>query len=271
MTVPSSVAVSPRHRVSVDEDYVDMIARAPREDFVVRVLTKRTAAEQPLMTGEVVIAGSWARETFPLAARYPLHFRKTYYPGRLHGDTAAEFAQHSLASTLVELPAPIGHTRSTYRSCLLPGTPLDRVSELGSEPEESNIAVARRLPLAAAAGLWRLIEMAFALLTRLHAGGLSHGDAHLHNLIVCPSPLEVLPVDFEAAVARDAVTPEVWAARCDADLEHLLRLAIYVQCALGRQQGALASDANRRLEALVASPDAFLRAIDERTFDARLT
>ena len=34
----------------------------------------------------IVIAGQETRSEFPLAATYPLHFRKTYFPGRLHGD-----------------------------------------------------------------------------------------------------------------------------------------------------------------------------------------
>lgn len=271
MNATRAVDVSPRHRVNVDEDYLALIERAPLEDFVVRVLTRRTAAAQPLMTGEVVIAGAATRRAYPLAARYPLHFRKTYYPGRLHGDTTREFELHGMASTLVDLPPPIGCTGSTYRSCLLPGTPLDRLSELGVEPDRRNIALARAMPLPAAAGLWRFVEMAFDLLQTLHEGGLSHGDAHLHNLIVCPSPLEVLPVDFESSAAREAVSSDAWVGRCEADVQHLLKLAVYLQCALGRQRGALAREAQGRLTQLVGSPSAFARAIDERTFDAHLT
>ena len=72
--------------MTVDQDYFAMIKRAPQQDFVVRTLAKRMAGPPPLMDGELVIAGQSTRERYPLAAVYPLHFRKTYYPGRLRGD-----------------------------------------------------------------------------------------------------------------------------------------------------------------------------------------
>jgi hypothetical protein len=124
-----------------------------------------------------------------------------------------EFDLQQRASALLGIPPPIGSTRSTFRSCLLPGMPLNRLSSLGTAPDESNIATAQQLPLAAAAGLWRLAEEVFSLLTRMQSQGLTHGDAHLHNFIVCPSPLEVLPIDFEIGLLRDSVTSEVWSER----------------------------------------------------------
>lgn len=223
------------------------------------------------MMGELVIAGAGTRDRYELARVYPLHFRKTYYPGKLHGDPATELELHQLASTLIDVPPPIGSTPNTFRSCFLPGTPLHRLSKLGTEPDESNIALAHELSLPAAAGLWRLAEEALGLLTRMQQGGLTHGDAHLHNFIVCPSPLEVLPIDFEIAVARDSVSPDVWEQRCQADRQHLLKLAIYLQCALGRQRGPLSRESMARLERLVHPADSFQSMIAERTFDAVIT
>lgn len=267
MDSPRPVAVSPRHRVILDEDYLAMIDRAPREDFVVRTLAKRTAGPLPLMTADAVIAGETTRELYPLAARYPLHFRKTYYPGSLFGHPRVEFERQELAARLVGVPPPIGYTSTTFRSCLLPGTPLDKLSPLGTEPDHSNIKVARELPLASLAGLWRLLEETLALVRRLQTGGLAHGDAHLHNFMVCSSPLEVIPIDFEIAQTRDELDDEAWQARCAADVIHLYKLAIYVQCALGEQRGALAEESMRALDTLVAPADAFQRAIEERTHD----
>jgi hypothetical protein len=269
--MPRPIQVSPRHYVALSEDYLPMIDRAPREDFVVRALARRKVGVMTLMMGELVIAGAATREQFQLAAIYPLHFRKTYYPGQMHGDPLTEFELHERASTLVDVPPPIGSTPNSFRSCFLPGTPLDRVSSLGTEPDESNIAQARALSFGSAAGLWRLTEEAFALLTRMQQGGLTHGDAHLHNFIVCPSPLEVLPIDFEIGLLRSEVSEEVWVQRCQADRQHLSKLAIYLQCALGRQRGPLARESMASIELLVRPVAPFHDAIEERTFDAALT
>lgn len=266
--MPRPIQVSPRHHVALADDYLRMIDVAPREDFVVRNLARRKAGEMTLMMGDLVIAGAATRDQYALARAYPLHFRKTYYPGKLHGDPGTEFELHQRASGLVDVPPPIGSTPNSFRSCFLPGTPLDRLSSLGAEPDESNVGVARELSLASAAGLWTLAEEAFGLLTRMQLGGLTHGDAHLHNFIVCPSPLEVLPIDFEMGVLKETVTPEVWELRCKADRQHLMKLAIYLQCALGRQRGALASESMAALERLVHPAAAFESAIAERTFDA---
>lgn len=266
MDLANSVRVSPRHHVSIDETYLSMVKRAPSEDFVVRTLAKRMAGELPLMSGDLVIAGAATREAYPLAAEYPLHFRKTYYPGRLHGDPCLEFDRHSLASALVDLPKPIGCARTTFRSCLLPGRPLDGLSGLGTEPDGSNIASARALGLDSLAGLWQLTEEAFAIVEALQAGGMTHGDAHLHNFMVCPSPLEVLPVDFERALVRDECTTDQWELRCAEDRRYLLRHAIFLQCGLGRQRGVLADAALASVDTLVQPAASFRRAIAERTY-----
>lgn len=265
------IQVSPRHYVALAEDYLPMIDKAPRDDFVVRNLARRKAGEMTLMMGDLVIAGAATRDRYELARAYPLHFRKTYYPGKMHGDPQTELELHQRASELVAVPPPIGATPNSFRSCFLPGTPLDRLARLGMEPEESNIALARELSLAQAAGVWRLAEEALGLLGRMQQGGLTHGDAHLHNFIVCPSPLEVLPIDFEIGVLKDAVSPDDWEQRCQADRQHLLKLAIYLQSALGRQRGALANESMAAIARLVHPTEPFQGAIEERTFDAAFT
>lgn len=265
------IQVSPRHHVALSDEYLHMIDKAPREDFVVRTLARRKAGTMTLMMGELVIAGAGTRERYELARVYPLHFRKTYYPGKLHGDPLTEFELHQYASTLVDIPPPIGSTPNSFRSCFLPGTPLNQLSELGTEPDESNVAVVQALPLATVAGLWRLAEEGLTLITRMQEGGLTHGDAHLHNFIVCPSPLEVLAIDFEIGVLKDSVSLEVWEQRCREDRQHLLKLAIYLQCALGRQRGSLANQSMTALDTLVRPANTFRDVIAERTFDTAFT
>ncbi len=251
--------------VTVDDDYWALIQRAPQQDFVVRTLAKRMAGDMPLMSGELVIAGRSTREAFPLAQQFPLHFRKTYYPGQLRGDPKGEYERHLLASEVLGIPAPIGHQSGVFRSCLLPGKPFDAITPFGTEPEESNIKHAEKLPLASAAGLWLLSEQILVTLTRLHDAGLTHGDAELHNFIVCMAPLEVLPIDFDMAVQRGQVDDAAWEQRCAEELEPLLKVAVYLQCALGVQPGPLAELSLKRLDLLFSQPGPFRRAVEMRS------
>jgi len=258
------VPVSPRHTVLLSREYLTFVDTPPQRDYVVRTIAKRQVGAMTLMSGDLVIASAETRATFPLAAEYPLHFRKSYFPGQLHGDPKDEFANHTRASELIDIPPPIGHTPNTFRSCLLPGHPYTRLSPFGAEPQTANIALAEKLPLASAAGLWRLCEEALAKHLKLQAGGLAHGDAELHNYIVCPTPLELVLIDFEGSVEQETQTEAAWQKRCALDLEPLLREALYLQCGLGKQQGKLAELSRERLPELVKHPEQFERAIELR-------
>lgn len=254
------VQVSPRHSVLLAEDYGHLIDRAPSQDYVLRTLAHKQTGDLPLMSAELVIAGRETRRLHPLAATYPLHFRKTYFPGRLHGDPETEFQRHRRASELIGLPPPIGHWPSGFRACFCPGKPYSRMTPFGADPEESNLPLARELNLATAAGLWRLLEEAFVLILKLHDGGIAHGDLELHNLIICPAPLEVVVIDFENAVQREG-DEQLWSKRCESDLMEVLREAVFLQCALGRQPGRLAQEAWVRMDKLFKAPDRFRREI----------
>ena len=259
------VPVSPRHTVLLSREYLTMIDTAPQRDYVVRTVAKRQVGKMMLMSGDLVIAGAETRKTFDLAEKYPFHFRKSYFPGQMHGETVDEFANHARASELIGIPPPIGHTPNTFRSCLLPGLPYTRLSPFfGVEPQTANIAVAEKLQLATAIGLWKLCEDAFHKHSTLQAGGLAHGDAELHNLIVCPTPLEVVMIDFEGSVSQSAVDTDAWQKRCALDLVPLLREALFLQCVLGQQDGALGELSRGRVGELVETPDKFLRAIELR-------
>ena len=258
------VPVSPRHTVLLSREYLTFIDTPPQRDYVVRTVAKRQVGAMMLMSGDLVIASADTRKTFPLAAEYPLHFRKSYFPGQMHGDTKDEFENHARASQLIDIPPPIGHTPNTFRSCLLPGHPYNRLSPFGAEPQTANIALAEKLSLPAAAGLWRLCEDALSKHLALQAGGLAHGDAELHNFIVCPTPLELVLIDFEGSVDQKTQTEEAWQKRCALDLEPLLREALYLQCALGRQIGELAELSLARMATLLEYPEQFARAIELR-------
>ncbi len=256
------VAVSPKHSVRLVREFADLIERPQESDYLVRTIARREVNDLPLMSAEIVVAGRETRERHPLSVTYPLHFRKTYSAARLHADTAREFENQTLASRIIGLPPPIGFAPKVFRSCLAPGRPYARLSPFGVEPEESNLRVAEKLPLAAAAGLWDFAESALRQLSSLHDAGLAHGDAQLHNFVVCPSPLELVIVDFEAAAKRDDLDEAAWQARRAEDLTPLLREAVFLQCALGRQQGPLADASWEGLDRLFRSPDRFRRAIE---------
>jgi hypothetical protein len=246
-------------------EYLAVFDKPQKRDYVVRTVVRREANGLPLMSAEIVIASEETRQQYPLAAQYPLHFRKTYFPARLHGDPAIEFQRQSEASALVGLPPPIGHDPESFRSCLVPGTPYSRVSPVAAKQEDADLRTARELPIATAAGLYHLAERGFELLTVLQGAGLSHGDAELHNFIVCPSPLEMLLVDFESAAREETLSDDAWQTRCDADVLPLLREALLLQCRLGPQPGLFAETAWKRLDSLFKDPARFRREIDQQS------
>ena len=265
MSEDALVAVSPRHSVRLAQEYLAIVEKPRRDDFVIRTVSRKQANGLPLMSAEIVIAGHETRAAFELADRYPVHFRKTHFPGHLHGDPAVEFARHRDASELIDIPAPIGADARTFRACLLPGTPLEALSPFLGDPEDIHLRQARELPLAAAAGHWKLSELAFEALRTLHQGGLVHGDAVLQNFVVCPSPLEILPIDFESSARRDELADEEWQKRVEVDLDALFTHAVYLMCALGPQPGAFAEGALARIERLLKAPERFRHAIEQRS------
>ena len=261
----STVPVSPRHTVRLAREYETLVRKPQRRDFVVRTITRREAHGVPLMSAEIVIAGEDTRAEFPLARDYPLHFRKTYFPGRLHGDPKDEFDRQTRASEIIGIPPPIGHAPTVFRTCLLPGVPYSTLSPFAAEPEEANIPKARNLPLAEAAGLWQLAESAFRQITTMHAAGLSHGDTELHNFVVCASPLEILPIDFEGAAERTGMDDDSWSYRVKKDTAPLLKQAVLLECALGAQTGPFAELAHERMKELFRDGDRFQREIERRS------
>jgi serine/threonine protein kinase len=255
------IAVSPRHELLLAPEYAQLVRYAPDHDFVMRTITRREANGLQLMSAEMVIAGKDTRKQFPLAEKFPMHFRKTYFPGRLRADPSVEFDNQQLAAEILDAPPPIGFNKETFRSCFVPGKPYSRLTPFGAEPVENNVGIAGEIDLATAAGLWWLCSQAFDQLTRLHAAGLVHGDMELHNIAVAPSPVGAVLIDFELARRKKDLSPEEWAKLTKADFPELLKEAIYLQCALGRQPGPMADMAMERIGELFPSPGRFERSI----------
>ncbi|MEM1296657.1 MAG: lipopolysaccharide kinase InaA family protein, partial [Verrucomicrobiota bacterium] len=151
-------------------------------------------------------------------------------------------------------PPPIGFSRNTFRSCFIPGKPLSILSPLGVEPIERNISLARECETTFLIGLWHLLESVFAELQLLHEAGMAHGDLFLHNVIVSLSPIKVFLIDFEQCVELNTLPKgKSWEGVCAADEEEILKQAVFVQCTLGEQQGALAERSKERLADLFGS------------------
>jgi len=254
--------VSPKHSVRLASEYLPFLKTPPSRDFVVRTITQREHEGTPLMSADIVIAGRETREQLELARTYPLHFRKTYFPGRMHGDPQHEVTMQKRASELIGIAPPIGAGPTTFRSCLVPGAPYSRLSPFGVEPDEANLPRAHKLPMASAIGLWSLLERAFTQLMKLHAGGLAHGDLELHNIIVSQSPIDTVPIDFEVAVDREQLSAEAWAKIVTKDLIPMLREAVFLQSRLGPQHGPLGETSAARIGECFKDADRFRREID---------
>src|SRR5437016_1665429 len=104
---------------------------------------KREANGMPVMSAYIVIAGERTRARAPPAKSYPLHSRNTYSPGRLHGDPRQERDRQNEAAEILGIPPAIGATHQIFRSCFLPGSPYNRLSPFGAEPEEANLPIAQ--------------------------------------------------------------------------------------------------------------------------------
>ena len=248
---PNRVRVTPVHEIELQEALAPLIAHPPEHDFVMRRLSEKLANGEPLIQGELVIAGKDTLDRYPLAREYPVHFRKTYYPTCFHQDPVQELHRHQRAAEILPIPPPIGCTRTSFRSCFLPGHPLDKLAPFGLEPPDANLRVAEEMPIAARIGLWRLFEVLHGQITALHRAGLVHGDLFLHNVIVSTAPIGVYPIDFELAVERaETATDEAWRELCEQDLLELRRAAAYLLCVLGPQPGELAAEIGTRLEDL---------------------
>ena len=144
----------------------------------------------------------------------------------------------------------------------MPGKPLSKLSPFTNiEPPHRCLGIAQETDPAALIGLWRLVEEVFELIEKLHSQRFSHGDLELHNVVVCASPIQTFLVDFESSERAFAGPETIWEQRRSRDLFELLRLAIYLQCGLGSQDGRLA---RKSLEDL---PKLFDHA---STFSARL-
>ncbi len=248
---PNRVRVTPVHAIELPDTLYRLVEQPPEHDFVMRRLSEKLANGEPLIQGELVIAGKDTLDQYPLAREYPVHFRKTYYPTCFHQDPGQELRRHQRVAQILPLPPPIGCTRTSYRSCFVPGHSLDKLAPFELDPPDANLRVAEEMPITARIGLWRVFEVLHGQVTTLHRAGVVHGDLFLHNVIVSTSPIGVYPIDFEHAEGRaETATDEAWRGICEQDLLELRKAAAYLLCVLGPQPGELAAEIGARVEDL---------------------
>jgi hypothetical protein len=270
MTTHSRIPLSPFHSIEIAESLSHLVSQPREKDFSVRTISRKTAPDgRELVRMELVIAGRQTRSAFTRAEQYPLHFLKSYHPWSFHGDPQVEFDNHQVAAEILGIPGPIGCDASSIRASFLPGVPLSRLSPFTDvEPPERCLGIAEETPLPSLIGLWKVAEELFGQLEKLHARGFFHRDMELHNAIVSLAPLQVFLIDFESAERSFRGDEEERNALRFKDLAEVLRLAVYVQSGLGRQQGALAEAAEAALPKLFRNANTFaarLDAADRRT------
>jgi len=265
--------LSPLHRIEVAEGLRPLLEHPQEKDFEILSIARKSGPDgRDLVHSCLVVAGKRTRAQYPQAQQYPIHFVKSYHPGSFHRDPQIEYNNSCIAAELLGSPPPIGCDASSFRSCFLPGKPLSRMSPFTNvEPPERCLAIAHEADDGLLIGLWKLAEEVYGKITRLHQARFFHRDLELHNIIVCTSPLEVFLIDFESAEADFKGDDETLRQRIFADLEELLRLAIYLQGGLGRQDSPLARAALEALPRLFRNPATFearLDAADRRAVGA---
>ncbi len=259
------VPLSRFHRIEVAESLRYLLDRPREKDFSLRSIARKEGPDgRELVQMQLVVAGRETLAAHPLAERYPIHFVKSYHPWSFHGDPGVEFENHRAAAQILDIPEPIGYDANTFRTSFLPGRPLSRLSPFTDvEPQEQCLGIAQQAESATLIGLWKLAEEAFAQIRKLHASGFFHRDMELHNLIVCTAPIRVFLIDFESAQRDFQGTNAEREELAFTDLAEILRLAIYLQSGLGRQEGELA-------EASLAALPRLFRAASLSTFASRL-
>lgn len=263
------IPVTPSHSITVANGIQGLIEAPQERDFVIRNLMNKTANGQPLIQGELVVSGKQTREAFPLAAQFPIHFRKTYYPTCFHQNPKKEFDHHEQAARILGIAPPIGWTKTTFRSCFIPGVSYAKLSPFGVEPITQNLQLGTQVPTPQLIGLWDLLVRLYTQVQQLHQNDLVHGDLFLHNVLVSNSPIAVNLIDFELAKTREQVgSADDWEALKRQDLDEIWKHALFLQCALGPQDHPLAKESLTHAKAHFPDPGAVDRCLARATPNA---
>lgn len=263
-TEKARIPLSPMHSIEIAEELRHLLDRPQENDFPVHSIAQKTGPDgRDLVSSYLVIAGWKTRREYPASEKYPIHFLKSYYPWSFHGDPRIEYENTVAASKILGTPAPIGYDKNSLRTAFIPGRPLSRLSPFTDvEPDESCLGIARQADTATLIGLWRLAEEVYTQVQKLHEHRFFHRDLELHNIIVCTAPVQALLIDFEGAEVEFQGTDEEFAERRFRDLYELLRLAVFLQSGLGRQEGKLAKESLEAIPRLFRASSTFAARLD---------
>lgn len=257
------VKLSDLHSIELADAYQHLLEKPQLKDYTLHKIYLKEVNGAPLKQAELVIAGLQTREAIPLAAEYPVHFKKTYFPKSFFTDPKVEFEATTKAAQILDMPGPIGHEPFVFRNSFIPGKAWNRHSPFGISPEDRNFQIARTLPEAQLIGLWYLLEQIYGQVKKLHATRFLHGDLETHNIIVCNSPLRAFIIDYEVSVADFKGSEEDWEKLCLKDLREILREAVFIQSVLGRQESELSVESFNLLPQLFSNPKSVLKRLKE--------
>lgn len=254
-----TIPVSDIHHIALSQEHRQLLEHPIDDDVsIVTIFTKMTPQKDVLKQGELVVAGKETRIRHPITVEYPIHFKKTYFRMCFNADPAEEFMKSEFASEILGYPPPLAYSERIFRTNYMPNKPYSRLSPFTNiEPQHRNIKIAKESPCALLLGLWVLLEEAFSQLDKLHCHGMAHGDLELHNILISFSPPQAYLIDFESAILKDRVSPQEWEQACRRDQENIFREAIFIQSAIGQQDGKLAALSLERLPELFREPAQF--------------
>lgn len=257
------VKLSDLHSIELADAYLHLLDNPQRSDYTLHRIYQKEVNGTPLKQAELVIAGSQTREAIPLTREFPVHFKKSYFPQSLFTDPKVEYESTAEAARLLGMPGPLGYEAAAFRNTFIPGRPWDRLSPFGVTPEDRNFQLARDMPGAQLIGLWYLLEQVYAQIKTLHAQRFLHGDLQTHNVIVCSSPIRAFLIDFEVSVVKFEGDDATWEKRRLEDLREFLKEAVYVQSALGRQEGELSAESLELLPKLFKDANSVAKRLKE--------
>lgn len=257
------VKLSELHSIELADPYLSLLEKPQQKDYTLHRIYQKEVNGLPLKLAEIVIAGAETRAAIPLAAQFPVHFKKTYFPKSFFTDPKVEYEATRTAAQLLGMPGPIGFEQTVFRNSFIPGKPWNRHSPFGISPVDRNFQVARSVPETQLIGLWYLLEQVYDQMKKLHAQRFLHGDLETHNIIVCHSPLRPFIIDYEVAVVEFKGSEEDWEKKRLEDLCEILREAMFIQSVLGQQEGPLSSESLELLPKLFENPKSVLRRLKE--------
>lgn len=257
---------SPKALDGLQAAYGEFVATPPREDITLLSVYENLDASgsRPLVLGELVLAGRKTRLTVPETQRYPIHFKKTYFPGA-SGNPKDELKLTKQAADLLGgfSPKAIGADNFSIRTSIVPGVAWAAISPLckghnfvsGSRKESLGqglhlLREGKRTP--ALLSYWKTLEAINTAIDRLHKKCV-HGDLHRNNILMVPQKggFEPVIIDFETLQDLRGLDKEEASELKADDKQELWMECAALQLVIGKQPTKLGKEAWVKREELL--------------------